>query len=197
MTTDALLSVKEAALNVLKVPIAYAAILGLILNTTHTKLPLILERSIIEIAADASIPLMLALLGLQLSRISFKTSDKGENTLAKNWPAVIIATSLRLLIAQSIFQGHGGVSSQQFEHFDIVVAIGGLGVTLDKQQTQHPLAAPQEHGHPGFGVGRVAKHDKGKFFLRKGANVINAHGGVAPEHMARKGAGQRPATSAI
>jgi predicted permease len=93
------LSVKDAALNVLKVPIAYAAILGLILNATNTRLPLILERSIIEIAADASIPLMLALLGLQLSRISFTTNADKEDTLAKNWPAVAIASSLRLLIA--------------------------------------------------------------------------------------------------
>lgn len=95
-------SVKDALLNVLKVPISYAAILGLIFNITDTKLPLILERSIIEIAANASIPVMLALLGLQLSRISFKPSVKEEETLAKNWTAVFIAVSIRLLIAPII-----------------------------------------------------------------------------------------------
>jgi malate permease and related proteins len=95
-------SVKDALLNVLKVPIGYAAILGLVMNVMDWKLPLILERSIIDIAANASIPMMLALLGLQLSRISFKTSDKDEDTLSKNWPAILIGASLRLLIAPII-----------------------------------------------------------------------------------------------
>lgn len=95
-------SVKDAILNVFKVPILYAAILGLVLNLTDTKLPLILERSILEIAANASIPLMLALLGLQLSRISFKQEANEEKTLATNPIAVGLATSLRLLIAPII-----------------------------------------------------------------------------------------------
>lgn len=95
-------SMKDALLNVLKVPISYAAILGLIFNITETKLPLILERSIIEIAANASIPVMLVLLGLQLSRISFKADVKEEKTLARNWTAILIATSIRLLIAPII-----------------------------------------------------------------------------------------------
>jgi malate permease and related proteins len=95
-------SVKDALLNILKVPIGYAAILGLVMNLMNWKLPLILERSIIDIAANASIPMMLALLGLQLSRISFKANNKDEDTLAKSWSAVIIAVSLRLLIAPMI-----------------------------------------------------------------------------------------------
>lgn len=94
-------SVKEAMLNVLKVPIIYAALFGLLLKLTEVKLPLMLERSV-TIAADASIPLMLALLGLQLSRISFRPEEKDEDTLATNWFAVALATSIRLLIAPMI-----------------------------------------------------------------------------------------------
>ena len=88
--------------HVFKVPILYAALLGLLLNLLDIKLPLILERSILEIAANASIPMMLALLGLQLSRISFKRQENGEATLATNAIAVGLAASLRLLIAPII-----------------------------------------------------------------------------------------------
>jgi malate permease and related proteins len=95
-------SVKDAILNIFKVPILYAALLGLLLNLMDIELPLILRRSIIEIAANASIPLMLALLGLQLSRISFRPEENGEKTLATNWLAVGLATSIRLLIAPVI-----------------------------------------------------------------------------------------------
>ena len=95
-------SVKDALLNVLKVPIGYAAVLGLILNLMDIKLPVILERSILDIAANASIPVMLALLGLQLSRISFKPEDNDEASLATNWLAVGLASGIRLLIAPMI-----------------------------------------------------------------------------------------------
>ena len=94
-------SVKEAMLNVLKVPIIYAALFGLLLKVTEITLPLMLERSV-TIASEASIPLMLALLGLQLSRISFRPEEKDEDTLATNWFAVALATSIRLLIAPVI-----------------------------------------------------------------------------------------------
>jgi malate permease and related proteins len=93
--------IKEALLNVLKVPIAYAAILGLIFNIYEIKLPLLVERSIIDIAANASIPMMLALLGLQLARVVRSRREKKEEdeTLATNLPAVGIAVGMRLLIA--------------------------------------------------------------------------------------------------
>jgi hypothetical protein len=93
-------SIKNALLNVVKVPITYAAIIGLIFNIYDIKLPLVLERSIIDIAAEASIPMMLALLGLQLARVLRSRNEKTEEeSLATNLPAVGLAVGLRLLIA--------------------------------------------------------------------------------------------------
>src|SRR5690606_11276755 len=99
-------SAKSAFSNDFKVPILYAAILGLVLNYYQVEIPLILRRSVIEIAAPASIPLMLGLLGLQLSRVSFNTpSDEKDETLATNIPAVTIAAGLKLLVAPFIAIG--------------------------------------------------------------------------------------------
>jgi len=80
---------KEAILNVFKVPIAYASILGLSLNLLNVEIPLIVQRSVIDIAAEAAIPGMLALLGLQLSRTK----------LSGRIQAVAAAVSIRLFVA--------------------------------------------------------------------------------------------------
>lgn len=85
-------SIRGAALNVLKVPIAYAAIAGLIFNIYDIQLPTILERSFIQIAADASIPGMLALLGIQLARTRLRGKVR----------PILVATGIRLLIAPLI-----------------------------------------------------------------------------------------------
>ncbi|MCA9914702.1 MAG: AEC family transporter, partial [Anaerolineae bacterium] len=81
-------SLKDSMLNVVRVPIIYAAILGLALNILDVKLPIIIERAFIDIAADAAIPLMLALLGLQLSRVR----------LSGRMRAVSLAAAMRLLL---------------------------------------------------------------------------------------------------
>lgn len=80
-------SVKEAFFNVLKVPITHAAVLGLLVNVAKIRLPLSLERGI-GILADAAVPGMLALLGLQLAR----TSLKGR------WRFILLATGTRLIL---------------------------------------------------------------------------------------------------
>lgn len=85
-------SVRGAILNVFKVPIAYAAIIGLIFNIYEIQIPLILERSILDIAADASIPGMLALLGIQLARTQFKGQLR----------PIMAAVGLRLVVAPVI-----------------------------------------------------------------------------------------------
>lgn len=113
---------KEAFMNVFKVPILYAAILGLILNYYQIELPTVLERSIIDLAAPASIPLMLGLLGLQLSRVSFKTkSDDEEETLATNLPAVGIAVGIKLLIAPFIAIGLASLMGLSGLSFNVAV----------------------------------------------------------------------------
>jgi hypothetical protein len=99
-------SIKDAVLNVFRVPIVYAAFAGLIFNVFNLQLPPILERSIVQIAADASIPLMLALLGLQLARVGRSAEQSGEGkTLASDFKAITLASGLRLLVAPVVALG--------------------------------------------------------------------------------------------
>lgn len=58
---------RESLVNVFKLPLIYAALIGLIINVTDTTLPLPLERAI-SLLADAAIPAMLVILGMQLTR---------------------------------------------------------------------------------------------------------------------------------
>jgi malate permease and related proteins len=102
-------SIRDAILNVFKVPIVYAAVIGLVLNVLNIDLPLVLQRSVIDIAAQASIPLMLALLGLQLSRVRFRPDYHRDQdtalTLATNIPAVLTGAGLRLLVSPLVALG--------------------------------------------------------------------------------------------
>jgi hypothetical protein len=61
---------KTALLGLFKLPIVYAVILALLLNRTGVILPAPLIRTI-ELAAGGSIPLMLVLLGLELTRVEW------------------------------------------------------------------------------------------------------------------------------
>lgn len=111
------LSARSALLNVLRVPITYAAILGLLVNLISAAqpmhralwtllpdyeqlalpgtmlrvgfvLPLPISRAL-QILSGASIPGMLILLGLKLAHLS----------LSERWRAVILASGIKLLIA--------------------------------------------------------------------------------------------------
>ncbi len=84
-------SVKAAVLNVLKVPIAYAALAGLIVNLAEITLPLPVERAV-GILSQASVPGMLALLGLKLA----------EASLRVRWRPLLLATGIRLVLAPLI-----------------------------------------------------------------------------------------------
>ncbi|MEL6403677.1 MAG: AEC family transporter [Chloroflexota bacterium] len=123
-------SAREAILNVFKVPIMYTAILGLILNMNDIALPLVIERSVIDIAAPASIPLMLALLGLQLSRVSFKQDDSknddNSETLATDFRALGITTALRLVASPVVAVG-------------IALAVGLDGTTFNVSVVQSSM----------------------------------------------------------
>ncbi len=60
-------SLRQAALNVLFVPAVYAAIAGIIVSFAGFTLPPVLARSVL-LVSQASVPMMLLLLGLQLAR---------------------------------------------------------------------------------------------------------------------------------
>jgi len=67
------LDFKQAALGLLKVPTVYAVLLAALINQFELTLPLPLERTI-GLAADGAIPLMLILLGVELSRVQWSHS---------------------------------------------------------------------------------------------------------------------------
>jgi hypothetical protein len=79
---------KEAILGLFKVPTLYAVLLALTVNALHYELPLALERAV-DLASGGTIPLMLVLLGLQMTQVEF----------SKNLRALQLSVSMRLVIA--------------------------------------------------------------------------------------------------
>jgi len=82
------MNLKDAVLGLFKVPTLYAVILALVINALHVELPLPVERAV-TLASGGTIPLMLVLLGLQMTKVEF----------SKNLRALQLSVSLRLLIA--------------------------------------------------------------------------------------------------
>jgi len=82
---------KQAVLGLLKVPIVYGVTLAAIINALHIEIPSALARTI-DLAAGGSIPLMIVLLGIELSRVQWSNSLRG----------VGLSVSLRLLAAPMI-----------------------------------------------------------------------------------------------
>ena len=82
------MNLKDAALGLFKVPTLYAVLLALMINAAHFELPLALDRAV-DLAAGGTIPLMLVLLGLQMTKVEF----------SKNLRALQLSVSMRLLIA--------------------------------------------------------------------------------------------------
>jgi len=67
------MNLRDAALGLFKVPTLYAVILALTINLTHIELPLAIDRAV-ELAAGGTIPLMLVLLGVQMTKIEFSSN---------------------------------------------------------------------------------------------------------------------------
>ena len=85
------LDLKQAALGLWKVPTMYAVILALVLNQFSVTLPLPVERTI-GLAADGSIPAMIVLLGVELSRVKWSHSLR----------VVGLSAGLRLVIGPAV-----------------------------------------------------------------------------------------------
>lgn len=85
------LDLRSALLGLFKVPAVYAVVLAAVLNYLHLVLPTPLERTI-SLAADGAIPLMIVLLGVELSRVQWSHSVR----------AVGLSTTLRLIAAPAI-----------------------------------------------------------------------------------------------
>lgn len=89
----------QAARQSLKVPMLYAALLGLALNRTGTELPVSLYRAI-DLLGDAAIPGMLILLGVQLSSAPIRSRQTVilRTGVIRLLAAPVLATALCALL---------------------------------------------------------------------------------------------------
>ena len=85
------MDLKTAALGIFKVPAVYGVLLAGALNYLHLTLPTALERTV-ELASNGSIPVMLILLGLELSRVQWSHSIR----------AVGLSAALKLLAGPAV-----------------------------------------------------------------------------------------------
>jgi predicted permease len=82
------MSFKEALLGLFRIPTLYGVILAILINIWNIEVPTPVSRAV-ELAAGGSIPLMLVLLGVQLTRLEF----------SENQRAMQLSVSLRLIVA--------------------------------------------------------------------------------------------------
>jgi predicted permease len=84
-------NIRKSLVSVLKMPLLYAALLGLLFSLMHWTLPEPLARAV-ELAAAAALPLMLVNLGLELARAKLRDYE---------W-RVFLAVGIKLLISPII-----------------------------------------------------------------------------------------------
>jgi predicted permease len=89
---------KGALLSVLQAPLVYAAVAAFVVNATHIALPTALQK-VFTTAGNGAVPVMLLILGMQLSRTSLK----------EDVPLIGLATVLRLVGAAGIAWGLAAV----------------------------------------------------------------------------------------
>jgi predicted permease len=82
------MSFKEAIVGLFRIPTLYAVLLAIVINISGIEIPLPVARAV-ELAAGGTIPLMLILLGVQLTQVEF----------AKNQQALQLSVALRLVVA--------------------------------------------------------------------------------------------------
>lgn len=80
LASETKLSFSESIKEVLKIPLIYAFIIGLALNITKTPLPKLIDSTLVSLNS-AAIPVLLTVLGLELSRIDVKSNAKSVSLL--------------------------------------------------------------------------------------------------------------------
>ena len=85
------MTVRDAALGLFKIPVLYAVLLAVVINITGFTVPMPVMRTV-DLAAGATVPLMLILLGVELSRVE----------MSSNLRAMQLSVALRLLAAPLI-----------------------------------------------------------------------------------------------
>jgi predicted permease len=82
------MSFKEAIFGLFKIPTMYAVLLAMFINGLNITLPVSITRAV-DLAAGGTIPLMLILLGVQLTKVEFSGNQR----------ALQLSVALRLVIA--------------------------------------------------------------------------------------------------
>ncbi len=82
------MNLKDAALGLFRIPTMYAVVLAIVIIALEIQIPGPVDRAI-ELAANGTIPLMLILLGVELTRVEFSGSLR----------AMQLSVGLRLLVA--------------------------------------------------------------------------------------------------
>lgn len=82
------MNLREAALGLFRIPTMYAVLLAIVVITLQVEIPGPIDRAV-KLAANGTIPLMLILLGVELTRVEFSGSLR----------AMQLSVGLRLLIA--------------------------------------------------------------------------------------------------
>jgi predicted permease len=82
------MSFKEAIVGLFRIPTIYAVLFAILINILNIEIPTPVARAV-ELAAGGTIPLMLVLLGVQLTQVEFSGNQR----------ALQLSVSLRLIIA--------------------------------------------------------------------------------------------------
>ena len=85
------MNLREAAFGLFKIPTMYAVVLAILINALHIQIPDPINRAV-ELAAGGTIPLMLILLGVELTRVQLSGSVR----------AMQLSVGLRLVVAPLI-----------------------------------------------------------------------------------------------
>lgn len=85
------MNLKDAALGLFKIPTLYAVLLAMLINALNVQIPAPVERAV-DLAAGGTIPLMLILLGVELTRVQLSGSLR----------AMQLSVPLRLLLSPLI-----------------------------------------------------------------------------------------------
>ncbi len=80
---------REALLNVFKLPLVYAVIVGMIFNLAHITVAPFLMKSV-DLASSAAVPIMLVILGIELARVTIEADHRSVISIATIAKLVIV-----------------------------------------------------------------------------------------------------------
>jgi malate permease and related proteins len=102
-------SLRQGIRNILQVPILYATLLGLVVKFGDVTLPLPLARSA-DLLSQAAVPIMIVLLGIQLSRISIRGEFRAFSVAVGLVSAARLVAVPAMILALTAFMGIEGLT---------------------------------------------------------------------------------------